>query len=59
MVSIKTKPAIDFDFNLTGDRFGVHDTQSDQALAIDTTAVTYAAYVSAKNKGRDVGIPLL
>jgi hypothetical protein len=33
--------------------------QSDLALAIDTTAATYAAYLSAEKKGIEVTIPLL
>lgn len=33
--------------------------QSDLALAIDTTATVYAAYVSAENMGKEFEIPLL
>ncbi|MHB9134408.1 MAG: Gfo/Idh/MocA family protein [Armatimonadota bacterium] len=36
-----------------------HQPQSDLALAIDTTATIYAAYLSAERKGAEVEVPLI
>jgi len=38
---------------------GGNTPQSDLDLALDTTAVIYAAYVSDEQKGREVAVPLL